>query len=134
MGQFNTDLSEKIKINKLNGCIKNEYYAPQLFAILEEKLYLIPMWSGIMIKSELQNFKIKTRLTNNPVENWFGQVKNHILGKIKKRMASVLVTLLYKRLLSKYFEFYNDSGKKIFNNTTEKEKLNTLYETWSDKN
>jgi len=133
MTQLNSDLNAKSKNNLLN-VVLNEYFCPQLFAILEEKLYMIPLWSGIMIRSEIENFKIKTRLTNNPVENWFGQVKNHILCKIKKRLASVLVTLLYSRLLSKYYEYYSTLEKKVDQNKTEKEKLNKLYEQWSDKN
>ena len=131
INKLNIELSEKIKINGLTNCQKNEYYCPQLFSVLEEKLYLIPMWSAIMIKEELESFEISTRLTNNPVENWFGQIKNHILQKLTKRLASVLITLLYARLLSKFYEYYSTSEKT--KKPEEKGKLTKLYESWSDK-
>ena len=89
------------------------------------------MWSAIMIKEELENFVISTRLTNNPVENWFGQIKNHILQKLTKRLASVLITLLYARLLSKFYEYYSTSEKTKIPEANGK--LTKLYEIWSDK-
>ena len=61
----------------------NEFYSPVLFKILRDQLYIIPLWSGIMIHDKIKGYSIKTRLTNNPVENYFGQLKNNILQNKK---------------------------------------------------
>lgn len=58
--------------------ILNEYFCPKLFEILSDYLYLVPLWSGLMIDSNSISYLTKTRFTNNPVENWFKQVKTHI--------------------------------------------------------
>ncbi len=57
----------------------NEFYCPKLFDILIGQFYLIPIWSGIIIKTQNFGYITKTRLSNNPVENWIGQMKNNIL-------------------------------------------------------
>ena len=57
----------------------NEFYCPKLFDMLARNLYLIPIWSGIMINTQGIGYSTKTRLSNNPVENWIGQLKNNIL-------------------------------------------------------
>ena len=46
-----------------------------------------------------------TRITNNIVENLFGRLKTFIL-KNRRVMPSELVSLLYRRLLSKYIKSY----------------------------
>lgn len=57
----------------------NEFYCPPLFEILRKRLYLLPIWSGVIIHNSNIGYKCKTRLSNNPVENWFGQLKRNIL-------------------------------------------------------
>ena len=57
----------------------NEFFCQKLFDILIGQLYLIPIWSGIIIKTQNFGYSTKSRLSNNPVENWIGQVKNNIL-------------------------------------------------------
>ena len=61
----------------------NEFYSPCLFNILRDQLYLIPLWSGIMVNGVINGYVTKTRLTNNPVENYFGQLKNNLLDNKK---------------------------------------------------
>ncbi len=58
---------------------KNEFYCPKLFQLVEDQLYIVPLWSGIMIKDQKTGYEIKSRLSNNPVENWIGQLKHNIL-------------------------------------------------------
>ena len=108
----------------------NEYYCPDLFYILEKQLYLIPVWSGLMLRSQTIAYKIKTRLTNNPVENWFSQIKNNFL-KRKRVATSELVTVLYLRLLGKFYEhFYDEKVKE----EEKKQIFNAQCEKWKDKN
>lgn len=57
----------------------NEFYCPKLFTIIASQLYLLPVWSGIIIYHQKIGYDTKTRLSNNPVENWIGQLKNNIL-------------------------------------------------------
>ncbi len=98
----------------------NPYYFPQLFEILSKQLYLVPLWSGIMIYTCQQNYpfcfdRILSRLSNNPVEGWFGHLKNHPLEN-NIVMTSELVTILYERIVSKFIEFYmKDINKDLIN-------------------
>ena len=55
----------------------NKYFSPPLFKIIHKELHSIPSWSGIMV--QYKNIGKRTRLSNNYVENWFGQLKNNIL-------------------------------------------------------
>ena len=63
----------------------NELYCPELFNIIHEKLYLMPLWTCI-ITSEWQTqhagFNFHPRLTNNPVEGDFQKLKNIIFPKM----------------------------------------------------
>lgn len=84
-------------IHEFKSCIqsdhlaKNEFYCPDLFNILANQLYLAPIWTGMMLKSkDKQN---RARLSNNPVENYFGQLKNNILKN---------------DIVSQIFSFYED--------------------------
>lgn len=86
---------------------KNDNYCPGLFEIINEKLYLLPLWTGLLLNDDTCNQENTSRITNNAVENWFGQLKNNILQN-RKVMPSELVSSMYKRLLSKYFKFYNN--------------------------
>jgi hypothetical protein len=110
-----------------NNLAKNENYCPALFEIINEKLYILPMWSGLLLNHGSSNQVNATRITNNAVENWFGQLKNNILQN-RKVMPSELVSSMYKRLLSKYFKFYNNELVK--NNAT---KIPDFVEIWKDK-
>jgi hypothetical protein len=64
--------------------IKNEYYNPILFNIIKNKLYIMPLWAGLIFKTITQFYSLNiTRLTNNPAEFWFHILKNKILdGKM----------------------------------------------------
>jgi hypothetical protein len=88
--------------------ILNEFFHPQLFFIIQSMLYLVPFWSGLMLLDK--GIGDATRLDNNACENWFGNLKVHILQMLV--MPSQLAGVLYERLLVKYFEFYFNFEKK----------------------
>jgi hypothetical protein len=56
----------------------NAYYCPELFTVVEKYLYLLPF---LLNENKLDNDKKITRLSNNPVENWFNRLKNFLLLK-----------------------------------------------------
>ena len=47
-----------------------------------------------------------SRLNNNPVENYFGHLKDDILQKLKNLLTSEIASHLYLRIKAKYIEFY----------------------------
>ncbi|RNA18556.1 hypothetical protein BpHYR1_022731 [Brachionus plicatilis] len=125
---FFDGLIERYQKSILNdGIVDSSYYCPELFKILENQLYLLPLWTGIMITPNKISHKIKTRLTNNPVENWFGQLK-HSMNFIQLT-TSEIVAKSYKRLVSNYIKFYCSDYN--FESTLFKKKPT---EKWSDKN
>lgn len=84
--------------------ILNEYYCPELFELINKKLYIYPLWTGYFLPKtyslvdNLLKDKQPTRLTNNCVENWFNQLKNNILmcskkQNIKKKQCQVSLLL-----------------------------------------
>ncbi|CAF1061748.1 unnamed protein product, partial [Brachionus calyciflorus] len=139
-GYFSSILENiETKINNYRN--KNEKYEPNLFfnpnlyLLIKDQLYLVPLWTGILIddlnKQSLFKFSdvLKTRLTNNPVENYFGMLKNRILLK-RKVYPSELVSLSFLRVKSKYLEFYmkdSDLDKPAANFSAK------YKENWSDK-
>jgi hypothetical protein len=74
-------------------CCENPFHAPELFTIIEERLYLVPLWSGIMIDKVGIG---STRISNNHVENYFGLLKHQLL-KGEQVMPSELTVQLYNR-------------------------------------
>lgn len=115
-------ISTKLKIDTLeeeaekkDDYILNDYYFPELYKLIHNELPLIPLWSGIVIFRVQQQFptyfkEVLSRLTNNFVENWFGHLKNDILFG-RELLTSELSSKLYKRIVSKYIEFYSNNSK-----------------------
>ena len=101
--------SENEQINANKNFMANEFYCTKLFQIIQDHLHLVPLWTGIMIDQTAISYDIKTRLSNNPVENWFSQVKNYLITK-QRVLISEYVSLIYKRLLAKFLEFYKDQN------------------------
>lgn len=72
---------EKIKNAQYNSKGENVFFNPTLFALIVDQLYLLPLWTGITIDDFKKNYKFdlsvffSTRLSNNPVENYFGLLK-----------------------------------------------------------
>ena len=95
---------------------KNPFFSPNLIKIIMNYIYVLPMWTGIMLNLKTENFsqyKVKKRTTNNPVENHFDFDKNKLLfGKLKVK-PSEFVAPKYRFLLSKFISYYiNDFAKK----------------------
>ena len=113
---------------------QNDFYFPKLFDIIKKKLYILPIWSGLVIFANGPVGMYTTHINNNPVEQHFNHTRNTSL-KVNKhqKMArkvspSEYVAKLNLKLTSKYIEFYktnfdHDSKKKF--NKDQKEK-------WSD--
>ncbi|CAF1040289.1 unnamed protein product [Brachionus calyciflorus] len=107
----------------------NANYQPELFSIIETYLYLMPLWTGVMIHCEELNFV--TRLSNNQVENWFNHLKNNML-KEEKVMPSEFAGLVYQRILAKYILYYKEKSSELIN---QKSTTASIYEEeWSKDN
>lgn len=103
--RYNQLLKKSEVDNKNLNFASNEYFSPDIFKILSDQMYLTPLWTGVMLIKETIGYELKTRLSNNPVENWFGQVKNNMLQK-KNSTTSEIVSIFYKNLVAKYFKNY----------------------------
>ena len=94
----------------------NNFYCPQLFNVLMNEIHLLPLWSGIIIFKVQLHYNecfpnIKSRLTNNFVENSFGNLKKNILLNNKKFTTNELASYIYNDIFSKYLNFYG--GTKV---------------------
>lgn len=82
---------EKLKLeSKINNIADgemievNEYFAPELFQLIRKKLYIMPLWSAVMVQDWCTLKKLtfpRYRETNNPVENYFDHLKVKLLAK-----------------------------------------------------
>ena len=101
-----------------NSATANQYYDERLFALIRQKLFLIPLWTGIMLDICVATFPNQfdsrfSRLTNNVVEGYFGHIKKNVLQRSRQLMISELASKLFVRLQSKYMEFYCDDSVKL---------------------
>ena len=121
-------------INSYSQCNnKNAFYAPQLVQIILNYVYLLPMWSGIMLNRKtfhLSKFKTKKRTSNNPVENHFNFYKNSILNKRNGVKPSEFVAPIYRFLLSKFILFYLNHA---IEDRKFKKQITDQLEKWKDK-
>ena len=97
--------------SEIMSCERNSFFNKRLFNIIKERLYLLPMWSGLMLNVCHEKFPSyfpvpMTRLTNNPVENYFGFLKNNLLQRSNELMLSELSSKLWVRLKAIYLETY----------------------------
>ena len=115
---FKKNLANEIKLNP-EGLPDNKYYYPDLMDIVTKRLHIAPIWSGFMISLELKNFpkrKVLNRLTNNPVEAWFGYFRNKIL-KINKRLKQVR-RLNPSEIITPYYNYLSMKFKQDFSKTS----------------
>ena len=118
---------------------QNDYYSPQLFLILSDISYILPRWSGIILFSWQSLYPNKfekfSRLTNNPVENWFRILKHNILKE--KQKPSVHSTKVLRKLLYEYYKNYEKIDQRsfdsIFGKETHNRKSDECEEKWSKK-
>jgi hypothetical protein len=104
-------LKHIIKTEEYDTSYENKFYSPELFNLIVDELYLMPLWTGVLISEVEQNdlygvLKEIIRLTNNPVECYFKIIKVHYLLKNGAVMPSELISKLYSRLKSKFYSFY----------------------------
>lgn len=122
---------------------KNEFYRPEIFLIIVKILHIMPLWSGVMIFKELVNMNasVTTRLSNNIVENWFNQLRNHILklskkDKLKNRKTpSQMIPTELRYIKQKYEDYYQSYYEKKDENIQSKENnksktLSEIKEVW----
>ena len=90
--------------SKTKNDIENEYrdnpnFNPSLFAIIEKKIHIVPLWSGLMLKYIDID---ETRLSNNVIESWFGNFKNKLLA-LNKRVRNCRLLFLNEIAAPLYF-------------------------------
>ncbi len=107
---FINRIEKSILININPSAEANEYYCPEILNIIREKLYLMPLFSGVVVFRDGPVGHFETRLTNNPSEISFNHKRNSIL-KICKNIYEY-ISLTYSRLLSKYIQFYSNISKE----------------------
>jgi len=134
---YDTILQQRFESNIKfeNPLIANPYYAPKAFEKLKRVLYMVPLWTWVMmreINSFGNYFAFLTHLTNNYVESHFCQVKKRILNKRKKLYSSEIAGPFYRRLLAQYCEHYNESGLLSLYKRNEAKKA-ILDDIWKDK-
>ncbi len=107
----------------------NPYFNPFLMNIIIERLYHMPMWTGVLLHST-------TRLSNNPVECYFKIMKHHattLKQRLHSLMPSETAAFIFKRCLHKYIEFYevNDKPSKSKDGNSN---MNSISEKWKKTN
>ena len=126
-------LNLNTKKHKTNKAELNIYYCPKIFKIIIQYIHLMPLWSGIMIglwcKLKPNIKELINRITNNPVENWFGQIKNALnlfLPVMPSEYANVVYTLIdaiyelhpeFKRIQLKNYKNKNKDAKEGWSKT-----------------
>jgi hypothetical protein len=96
---------------------KNIFYNPALFNLIQDYLYLIPLWTKILLKKLKPEFDFSNlSLHNNPVENYFDILKNKILETIS--WPSEICAKTYLRLEHKYNQFYKNKSNELSPNLT----------------
>ncbi|CAF0972658.1 unnamed protein product [Brachionus calyciflorus] len=73
------------------------------------------------------------RFSNNPVENWFGHLKNDLL-KNEKKMVSEYSSIVMNSIRSKYYLYYDNSDlknhTKDYNKKYSKKNIKAKFEIW----
>ena len=115
--------SQNIKMKLKNSIEKKEnfFFCPQLFEILTDYTYILPFWTGIIIKywkSINPNFEshVKDRMDNNYVENWFGQL-NSVCSDMPV-MPSVYTSRMYSRIEAQFIDKYKQKSLDLKLNKT----------------
>jgi len=123
----------------------NNYFNLELFDLIKEVLYIMPLWCGILIKDiqdtinrdlypMTQDFFEKTRLDNNNGECNFKILKHNLLQGNKNNSCSVVTLSLYSDLNSKFQKYYKNKLEENEMNETEKfeydDNMKNLKEFW----
>ena len=115
-----TNVNRKKRIKSCNNI--NSYYCPKIFKIIFHYIHLMPLWSKVLINLISGYYKIEiNNLTNNPVENWFDQLKESLASflpvmpsQFANFMFSVIETLyeIHPAFKSIKLKNYRDYGKE----------------------
>ena len=62
----------------------NEYYFPELLNIIKKRLYMMPLWSGVLVFKDGPIGRYESHFTNNPVEVSFHHKRYSTLQMSKK--------------------------------------------------
>jgi len=108
-----------------NSIAVNDFYNPELFSIVHDYIYMLPLWTKILIKKVKPDLNLKygtkDKLDNNPVENYFDILKNKLLQN-KLSTPSEICSVTYPRLHHKYELFYEERKSEISPNLIEEGK------------
>lgn len=121
------EAEEEIKKECKSGGV-NLYYCPVLaMQILKKYIPFLPMWSGVLYKTEY------TRHSNAEVENWNGILKNTILSGEKNCKASRLIRKTRNHILNVCKEACYNIQKEKLTRKDGKEGLGAM-EMWKKRN
>lgn len=123
--------------NKLSHLPSNIFYNPHLFKLVIDQLHILPLWTCIIFsvwQANQKSYEPLCRVSNNPVENWFHQLKHSLMGKLKSSPSAV-VSCFAENIMAKYILHYDKDSK---NDTNEHENGNEssnddAQEIWKDK-
>ena len=93
----------------------NPFFCPQLFKLIQDKLAIVPLWTGIMLQQCQNQYpqlfnKRFAHLTNNPVERYFSILKHQTLSDSRDLYPSELARKLYTKLRGDYIEHYCETS------------------------
>ena len=104
---------------------QNEYYSLECLRIFNQYMYLMPLWSGVMLDGFEKN---KSRVDNNPVENYFKITKHSTLKKSNK-MPHEICSKIQLKIRAASIK-YDLSGKNYLN---ELAPMSFCEDVWVDK-
>ena len=104
----------------------NNYFCPKMFKIIFNYVHLMPLWSNVLISIFSNYFNLSIdRLTNNPCENWFDQLKESLrlfIPAMPSQFANFAFSLieafydqqpnLKSIKLKKYYDFNKESTEQ----------------------
>jgi hypothetical protein len=128
------NIVDKHNENNPNLTATNEFYCPELFELIVDQIYIMPLWTGLILAKwhvQFPTYDLLTRVTNNPVENYFGKIKTCVLRN-KVARPSHLTSMMYSRLLAKYLELYNNAETNLTKSSSEK-LISDYREQWYPK-
>ena len=119
--------------------VENDFFCEALFSIIDDKLHLMPLWTGLMI-GEYKAYSVnefiskQTRFTNNSVESYFTELKHSIFNNQNNLLTSEMAAKCFNRILAKYIEMFNNRSEVPNYNFEEKKKhLSNSTEKWKKK-
>lgn len=118
-------VEETIRNSSISNDNDNSFFCPDLINLaLKKYIPYLPLWSGLMLDD---------RLSNAPVENWFGLVKNNMLDG----QTNFKPTRVIRKIRAKVLSLHRDVKLKISRKRCATQKRARLSEhteeTWKKK-